>query len=90
MEPMSLVAWIVVGLVAGWLASQVIPSRMGIIGDTVIGMLGALAGGFLFNEFGESGATGLNIYSIFVAFIGAVILLFVINLLTKRQGLSTR
>jgi uncharacterized membrane protein YeaQ/YmgE (transglycosylase-associated protein family) len=89
MEPMSLVAWIVVGLIAGWLASQVIPSRMGIVGDTVIGMLGALAGGFLFNEFGESGATGLNIYSIFVAFIGAVVLLFLIRAVSGRQGLST-
>ncbi len=90
MEPMGLLAWIVVGLIAGWLASQVIPSRFGIVGDTVIGMLGALAGGFLFEEFGESGTTGLNIWSIFVAFVGAVVLLFLIRAVSNNKGLSTR
>ncbi len=90
MEPMGLLAWIVVGLIAGWLASKVIPSRFGIVGDTIIGMLGALAGGFLFEEFGESGTTGLNIWSIFVAFVGAVVLLFLIRAFSNSKGLSTR
>ncbi len=90
MEPMGLLAWIVVGLVAGWLASQVIPSRFGIVGDTIVGMLGALAGGFLFEEFGSSGTTGLNIWSIFVAFVGAVVLLFLIRAFSNNKGLSTR
>lgn len=85
MEPMSLVAWIVVGLVAGWLASQVVPSRFGVIGDTVVGMLGALVGGFLFNEFGSTGTTGLSIWSIFVAFIGAVVLLVLIRAFSGRR-----
>jgi uncharacterized membrane protein YeaQ/YmgE (transglycosylase-associated protein family) len=79
MEPMSLLAWIVVGLIAGWLASQVVPSRFGIIGDTVIGMVGALVGGFLFEQFGSTGTTGVNIWSILVAFVGAVVLLVVIR-----------
>ena len=61
MEPMSLLAWIVVGLIAGWLASQVVPSRFGVVGDTIIGMLGALVGGFLFEQFGSTGTTGLSI-----------------------------
>lgn len=61
MEPMGLLAWIVVGLIAGWLASQVIPSRFGVIGDTVVGMLGAFIGGFLFEQFGTTGTTGFNI-----------------------------
>jgi len=87
MEPMSLLAWIVVGLVAGWLASQVVPSRFGVIGDTIIGMLGALVGGFLFNEFGSTGTTGLDIWSIFVAFIGAVVLLVLIRALSGQRVL---
>lgn len=90
MEPMGLLAWIVVGLIAGWLASQVIPSRLGIVGDTVIGMIGALAGGLLFEELGSSGATGFNIWSIFVAFVGAVILLFLIRAINGRSGFSRR
>ena len=85
MEPMSLLAWIVVGLIAGWLASQVVPSRFGVIGDTIIGMLGALVGGFLFEQFGSTGTTGFNIWSVFVAFTGAVVLLVGIRLLTGRR-----
>lgn len=79
MEPMGLLAWIVVGLIAGWLASQAVPSRLGILGDTIVGMVGALIGGFLFEELGSTGTTGLSIWSIFVAFIGAVVLLFAIR-----------
>jgi uncharacterized membrane protein YeaQ/YmgE (transglycosylase-associated protein family) len=87
MEPMSLLAWIMVGLIAGWLASQVVASRFGVIGDTLVGMAGALIGGFLFNEFGETGTTGLNIWSIFVAFVGAVVLLVVLRALSGRRRL---
>jgi uncharacterized membrane protein YeaQ/YmgE (transglycosylase-associated protein family) len=90
MEPMGIVAWIVVGLIAGWLASQVMPSSFGIIGDTVVGMIGALVGGFIFEELGEAGATGINIWSIFVAFVGAVVLLFVIRAVGGRKGFSRR
>jgi uncharacterized membrane protein YeaQ/YmgE (transglycosylase-associated protein family) len=85
MEPMSLLAWIVVGLIAGWLASQVVASRFGIIGDTVIGMVGALVGGFLFEQFGSTGTTGLSIWSIFVAFVGAVVLLVLIRAFSGRR-----
>ena len=85
MEPMSLLAWIVVGLIAGWLASQVVPSRFGVIGDTIIGMLGALVGGFLFEQFGSTGTTGFNIWSVFVAFVGAVVLLVLIRWFYGQQ-----
>jgi len=87
MEPMSLLAWIVVGLIAGWLASQVVPSRFGIVGDTVIGMVGALIGGFLFNQFGAAGTSGLNVWSILVAFVGAVVLLVVIRAFSGQRTL---
>jgi uncharacterized membrane protein YeaQ/YmgE (transglycosylase-associated protein family) len=90
MEPMGLLAWIVVGLIAGWLASQAMPSSFGIVGDTIVGMLGALVGGFLFEEFGSSGATGINIWSIFVAFIGAVVLLFLLRAIKGRSLFSRR
>ena len=90
MEPMGLLAWIVIGLIAGWLASQVIPSRFGLVGDTIVGMIGALIGGFLFEAFGSSGATGINIWSIFVAFIGAVVLLFLLRAVNGRKGFSRR
>lgn len=89
MEPMSLLAWIVVGLIAGWLASQVVPSRFGVIGDTIIGMLGALVGGFLFNQFGATGTTGFSIWSVFVAFIGAVVLLVLIRAFSGQRVLRT-
>lgn len=90
MEPMGLLAWIVIGIIAGWLASQVIPSRFGLVGDTIVGMLGALIGGFLFEALGSSGATGINIWSIFVAFIGAVVLLFLLRAVNGRKGFSRR
>jgi uncharacterized membrane protein YeaQ/YmgE (transglycosylase-associated protein family) len=90
MEPMGLVAWVVVGLIAGWLASQVMPSSFGIIGDTVVGMIGALVGGVIFEQFGEAGATGINLWSILVAFVGAVVLLFVIRAVSGRKGFSRR
>src|SRR5688572_31943731 len=90
MEPMGLLAWIVVGLIAGWLASQIIPSRFGLVGDTIVGMIGALLGGFLFNAVGESGATGINVWSIFIAFVGAVVLLFLLRGVNGRKGFFRR
>ena len=88
MEPMGLLAWIVVGIIAGWLASKVMPSSFGLIGDTIVGMIGALVGGFIFDAFGESGATGINIWSIFVAFVGAVVLLFLIRAVNGQKVFS--
>ncbi len=85
MEPMGLLAWVVVGAIAGWLASQVVPSRLGLVGDTVVGMVGALVGGFLFNQVGAAGTTGFSIWSVFVAFVGAVVLLVVIRALSGQR-----
>jgi uncharacterized membrane protein YeaQ/YmgE (transglycosylase-associated protein family) len=84
MEPMGLIAWLVVGAIAGWLASMVIPSGLGLIGDIIVGIVGGFIGGFLFHAIGEVGLTGLSIWSIFVAFIGAVVLLYVIRLVRGR------
>jgi uncharacterized membrane protein YeaQ/YmgE (transglycosylase-associated protein family) len=68
MEPL---AWIVVGLIAGFLAAQVVPSGFGLLVETVIGMVGAILGGWLFQQFGEAGTNGLTVWSVLVAFVGA-------------------
>jgi uncharacterized membrane protein YeaQ/YmgE (transglycosylase-associated protein family) len=83
---MSFVAWIVLGLVAGFLASKLInKSGEGMLLDIVLGIVGAVAGGWLFNVFGMPGVTGLNLYSLVVAVIGAAVFLIVYHALTKRR-----
>jgi uncharacterized membrane protein YeaQ/YmgE (transglycosylase-associated protein family) len=73
---MSIIAWIVLGLVAGFIASRLVNHRgAGIVVDIVLGVLGAFAGGFLFNLFGVRGITGLNLWSLLVAAVGAMALL---------------
>ena len=75
---MSFVAWIVLGLISGFVASKIVnKSGEGIVMDIVLGIVGAVAGGWLFNTFGHMGATGLNLYSVLVAVVGAVIVLFI-------------
>ena len=84
---MSFLAWIVVGVVAGFLARYVVPGEGpgGVIGDLIVGVVGAILGGWIFNVLGHAGATGINLYSIFVAFVGAVVLLFILRALTGRR-----
>ncbi len=84
---MTIIAWLVVGLIAGWLAGQVMKgSGFGLIGDIIVGIVGALLGGFLAGVlFGGDYLSGINIPTIVVAFIGAVILLFVIRSLPGRS-----
>lgn len=87
---MNILAWIVVGIIAGWLAKMVVPGEGpgGIVGDLVVGVIGALIGGWLFHSFGHAGVTGLNIGSILVAFIGGVILLWILRVVTGRRALT--
>jgi uncharacterized membrane protein YeaQ/YmgE (transglycosylase-associated protein family) len=81
---MSILAWVVLGLVAGFIGSKIVnKSGEGILMDIVLGILGAVAGGWLFNQFGHSGVTGLNIYSLVVAVIGAVILLVIYHAIRR-------
>ena len=73
---MSFFAWIILGLVAGFIGSKVVNKRgEGLILDIILGIVGAIAGGWLFNMFGASGVTGLNLYSLIVAVIGAIVVL---------------
>lgn len=83
---MSIIAWIVLGLIAGFIASKIVNHRgEGMILDIVLGVIGAVAGGWLFNRFGMVGVTGLNIYSIVVAVIGAIVLLVIYHAITRRR-----
>ena len=75
---MSIVAWIILGLIAGFIGSKLVnKSGEGFVLDIILGIVGAVAGGFIFRFFGASGVTGLNIYSLVVAVIGAVVLLVI-------------
>jgi len=75
---MSVFAWIILGLVAGYIGSKIVNKRgEGLILDLVLGIVGAIAGGWLFNMFGASGVTGLNLYSLLVAVVGAIAVLLV-------------
>ena len=81
---MSILAWIVLGLIAGFIGSKIVnKSGEGIVMDIVLGIVGALLGGWLFNRFGHAGVTGLNLYSLLVAVIGAVVLLVVYHLIRR-------
>jgi uncharacterized membrane protein YeaQ/YmgE (transglycosylase-associated protein family) len=85
---MGILAWLVVGLIAGFLARYAVPGEGpgGILGDLIVGIIGAIIGGWVFNFFGHMGATGINLYSIIVAFIGAVILLLILRMFTRRSA----
>ena len=73
---MGLISWIIVGLIAGYIGSRVVnKSGEGLMRDTLLGVLGALVGGIIFQQLGYAGVTGVNLWSILVAVIGAVILL---------------
>ena len=78
---MSILSWIIVGLIAGWLAGQVMRgSGYGVIGDIIVGIVGGLIGGFLASAvFGIDAMSGLNLVSVVVAFIGAVILVAILR-----------
>ena len=73
---MSFIAWIILGLIAGFIGSKLVNCQgEGILLDIVLGVVGAILGGWVFTRFGAQGVTGLNVYSIFVAVIGAVVFL---------------
>ena len=84
---MSIIGWIVLGLIAGFIASKIVnKTGEGIILDVVLGVVGAVVGGFLFAQFGAAGVTGFNLYSMFVAVIGAVIVLVIFHMVRGRGG----
>lgn len=81
---MSILAWIVLGLIAGFIGSKIVnKSGEGIVLDIVLGIVGAIVGGWLFNRFGASGVTGVNLYSLLVAVIGSIVLLIVYHAIRR-------
>jgi uncharacterized membrane protein YeaQ/YmgE (transglycosylase-associated protein family) len=81
---MSFLAWIVLGLVAGFIGSKMVnKTGEGILLDIILGIVGAIVGGWLFNTFGAAGVTGLNLYSLLVATLGAVVLLVVYHAIRR-------
>lgn len=88
---MSFLAWAILGLIAGFIGSKIVNrSGEGVIIDMVLGIIGAMVGGFLFNQFGSAGVTGLNLYSLLVAIVGAVVVLVFYNLVvggTARRNI---
>ncbi len=79
---MSIIAWIALGLVAGFIASKVVNKHgSGVVGDIAVGVCGAFIGGFLFNLFGARGVTGFNAWSLVVAALGSVVMLAIYNAL---------
>ena len=84
---MSFIAWIVLGLIAGFIASKLVnKSGDGMLLDILLGIVGAVVGGWLFNMFGMAGVTGLNVYSLVVAVIGAAVFLIVYHALINRRA----
>jgi uncharacterized membrane protein YeaQ/YmgE (transglycosylase-associated protein family) len=86
---MNILSWIVVGLIAGWLASLVMKGGgYGVVGDIIVGIIGALVGGFIAtNLLGVPGAvTGINLTSILVAFLGAVLTIAIVRALTPGRS----
>jgi uncharacterized membrane protein YeaQ/YmgE (transglycosylase-associated protein family) len=84
---MSIIGWIVLGLIAGWIASKLVGGTgQGIFLDIALGIVGAVVGGFLYSAiFGGPGVTGVNPGSIIVSIIGAIIVLWVYHALTGRR-----
>lgn len=83
---MSFIAWIVLGLVAGFIAGKLVnKSGEGMLWDIVLGIVGAVVGGWLFNVIGMAGVTGLNMYSLLVAVIGAAVSLVLYHTMTTRR-----
>jgi uncharacterized membrane protein YeaQ/YmgE (transglycosylase-associated protein family) len=88
---MSIIAWIVLGLIAGFIASQIVKGQgEGVVGDIIVGVVGALVGGFLFNLFGAAGVTGFNLWSLLVAVVGAVVLQFAYHAIRRAMYRPTR
>jgi uncharacterized membrane protein YeaQ/YmgE (transglycosylase-associated protein family) len=83
---MSVLAWIILGIIAGFIASKIVEGTgQGVLMDMVLGVVGAIAGGWLFRIFGGHGVTGLNIWSILVSIIGAVVVLALYHMIAGHR-----
>jgi uncharacterized membrane protein YeaQ/YmgE (transglycosylase-associated protein family) len=84
---MSFIAWIVLGLISGFIGSKIVnKTGEGLFLDIILGVVGALVGGFLFNQFGMAGVSGVNLYSLLVAIVGAVVVLLLYHAIFRRRA----
>jgi uncharacterized membrane protein YeaQ/YmgE (transglycosylase-associated protein family) len=84
---MGIISWIILGLIAGFIGSKIVDSQgQGLWLNIALGIVGALVGGFLFNLFGASGVSGLNLYSMIVAIVGAIVVLLIYNAVMGRRS----
>ena len=83
---MSVIAWIILGLIAGFIASQIVDREgKGLWLNMALGIVGAIVGGVIFGAFGGTGVTGVNLYSLIVAVIGSIVVLWVYNAFISRR-----
>jgi uncharacterized membrane protein YeaQ/YmgE (transglycosylase-associated protein family) len=84
---MNFLVWIIFGALAGWIASIIMGKnkKMGAIANIVVGIIGAFIGGYIMQFFGVQGVTGFNLPSLLVAIVGAIVLLFVVGLFSRRR-----
>ena len=86
---MGIIGWVVLGLIAGFIASRIVNSSGGgIVTDIILGIVGAVVGGFIFNQFGAVGVNGFNIYSMAVAVVGAIVVLWIYHAVTGSRRVT--
>ena len=83
---MNIILWIIFGAIAGWLASVITGSGHGLVWDIILGIIGALLGGFIMNALGSPGVTGFNLYSFIVAIIGAIIIIWIGRMFNRHEA----
>ncbi len=83
---MSILAWLILGLIAGFIGSKLVnKSGSGLFLDIILGIIGAIVGGFIFSFFGGSGVNGLNLYSLLVAVVGSILVLVIYHALVRPR-----
>jgi uncharacterized membrane protein YeaQ/YmgE (transglycosylase-associated protein family) len=84
---MSVIGWIILGLISGFIASKIVNrTGEGFFLDIVLGIVGAIVGGFIFTAVGATGVTGFNLYSMFVAVVGAIVVLVLYHAVFARRA----
>jgi len=84
----SIIGWLILGLIAGFVASKLyVGTGQGVVLDIVLGIVGAVVGGFLFDLIGAGGINGFNLYSMIVAIVGAVVVLWIYHAIAGRRSL---
>jgi uncharacterized membrane protein YeaQ/YmgE (transglycosylase-associated protein family) len=86
MTLVGIILWIVFGAIAGWIAAAITRTEQGAVGDVIVGIVGAIIGGWIMQAIGASDVNGFNFYSLLVAILGAVVLLAIVNLFRRGSA----